>query len=141
MKQCPSCNGIGKVNCLAIGGWQNIDCPRCKGTGGIEPHPEAMKTPLLTRLRTHILHMAPHQKEREQGALLIEVERELAAALERMERMRRALPDVGKLRHLADWFDIYDAQTGNCDSEVQAELRRWAKEAEQALAKPLEVQG
>jgi len=47
--------------------------------------------PLLSRLRSHILNMAPHQKERNAGKLLIECKSELTRLYEENRRLTDAL--------------------------------------------------
>ncbi len=47
------------------------------------------------------------------------------------ERRKEALPDAGKLRTLADWFDVYDDNKGRSGAEVQQDLRRWAAAIEE----------
>ena len=43
---------------------------------------------LIRRARTYIAHMAPHQKDREQGRLLIELYEELAERVKRDQVLR-----------------------------------------------------
>lgn len=46
--------------------------------------------------------------------------------------------DPGKLRTLADWFDVYDNNRGEMGArEVQADLRRIADVLEDRASKPL----
>lgn len=42
-------------------------------------------------------------------------------------QLEEALPDPDKLELLAFWFDRHDAATGNSGTEVQDDLREWAR--------------
>ena len=68
------------------------------------------------------------------------LERELAAAAERIAELGRALPPPEKLRTLAHWFDTHDAHRSVImeDNEVQLNLRRWADAIDAARAKKRE---
>ena len=58
----------------------------------------------------------------------------LRQAQARIEELEAALPDAGKLGLLADWFDQDDANKGGGGSEIQADLRHWARGIRQALS-------
>lgn len=64
-----------------------------------------------------------------QAKTIADLTNELAAAKDDNARLRRAIeasPSPAKLRLLADWIDMIDAERGVGGTEVQDDLRRWA---------------
>lgn len=59
----------------------------------------------------------------------------LALAWNLLTELPALLPDPTKLRIIASHFDLKDLITGATQSEVQDDLRQWARNIESILAK------
>lgn len=64
--------------------------------------------------------------------------RQLGEARAERDRLRAALPNPAKLDLLADWVDL--RYPNDPDPQVQADLRRWARNIRAALAQPSDAE-